>query len=234
MYRLSAIVLLAAVAASEVRAGSLTYNFSGAVAISGLDQFPLDTPFSGTITLDTSAVVEPFSPTINSFSQSAPPGNLTLTSQGMVVQSTIGGIIVVSELGAGEIKFDETFSLTTIGGAGWDFDPNPGQNLPQTIFGISFAGSLPTDLGQLPTWGTPATYGPYVRVSFSNGLLTFPGGTVDIQTPKLVYFGITNLTLVPEPSTYGMAAIGIVAMLFAKRKNEKRVRTNYGKCRKSF
>lgn len=196
-----------------VHAGSLTYAFSGVADASPFAPIPAGTPFDGTFTIDTAAVGQPVPPFTTSYPQSIPPANLTVNVAGLTVQSIADGIVRLSTSGVpGVNKFSEAFETTTFTGTGWSYTPSDGTSTPQVAISLSFNGTLPADLTQLPTFdGSNPTR---VHIGLSPGLYVFPGGTLNVSS-EFVWFdwSVTSISIVPEPSTIALAAFGLLALV---------------------
>jgi hypothetical protein len=212
--RLLVVALLALVAA-PLQAGIVTYDFAGTFTEGDFLPIPAGTQFTGSFSIDTSVPGTPesnrqgYTDYLHSVICDISVPSISLT----IDQSTFSqGFASIGNNGALSLSF----AFCSIGGTGWSYTPT----LP-TGTGIDFYFAFPqgtlTDLAHVPF-----TVGLSARdavIGFGAGQYTFPGGSYFAGDRLGVQTAVgMSVTIVPEPSTLVLAALGLIGVVAMRRR----------------
>jgi hypothetical protein len=199
--------------AVNIRAGTVTYDFSGHLAdlpITNHGPIGPNTPFFGQFTIDLSATADdtPLAGRV-SYEQQLPPA-------GFLIE--IGDVSIRATHATAYLNSGTFFAMYVTGemvtGSGWTF-VSDGINPGGMEFNLGFSDAL-TDLAHLPNLEgarLPTSTKSSGSLFFGSGAYTYPGGSFAISGSEEIHFNIVSVTLVPEPSSKELAAFALVSIL---------------------
>lgn len=153
------------------------------------------------------------------YPQTDPPFNLTLNVAGLTMQSVGDGTVQLTNNNTPR-KFSVSDGNPTFTGTDWSFTPSqPGNTVSMNFGGGLYPTSFPPLLSQLPDLTNNPGSVPKFQVLLRPGLYTYPGGSLNV-TDDFVFFSlpINSLIQVPEPSSFILAALGLIGLVVWKRR----------------